>query len=141
MLDTLMENYPITQTPQPVIRDTFGCSLYPSLGGNALSFSPALGDTIDLTATSADPNVTITLPETLAIDAGISSTPTSLAFCGYKTETLFVRRDSYLQDSDRGDLQLSGGVVSARLALTERVTGLSENVKITIFKQEASFIS
>lgn len=135
-LDRLMESYPISETPQHVIRDTFGCSLYPSLADTALSFSPSLGDTIELAAASA-PNLTITLPETLAADAGIS-TPLSLAFCGYKTEALFVRRESYLEDSGRGSLQLSSGVVSARPSLSERVTGLTENVKMTFMKNQAS---
>ena len=132
-----MVNYPISATPQHIIRDTFGCSLYPSLEETALSFSPYLGDTIDLVSNPA-PNLTITLPETLAEDAGIGSQP-SLSFCGYKTEALFVQRESYLQDSGRGSLQLSSGVVSTTLSLGITVTGLTEStVRITFAKDQAS---
>lgn len=131
-----MENYPVTDNPQQIIRDTFGCSLHPSLGNTALSFSPSFGDTIELVS-APTPNLTITLPETLAEDAGIATQP-SLAFCGYKTETLFVRRDSYLQASGRGSLQLTSGVVSARPAMTERITDLTENVKMTFMKNQVS---
>ena len=136
-----MESYPIRQTPQGVIRDTFGCSLYPSLSGNELSFSPSLGDTISLADTDmpSGSNLTITLPETLAEDVGFSSTQASLSFCGYKTEALFSRRGSYLEDSGRGNLQVSSGIVSARLSLTERVTDLSENVKMIFIKNQVHY--
>ena len=131
-----MESYPILQTPQPVIRETFGCSLYPRLGASEISFSPSLGDMIDVTEAISGPNLTITLPERLAEDAGFSGTPPSLSFCGYKTEALFVRRGSYLEESGRGDLELNSGVVSARLAVTERVTDLSKHVKIMFVKNQ-----
>lgn len=134
-LKKLIESYPISQTPQHVIRDTFGCSIYPSLEDAELSFSPQLADTIELMDAPA-PNLTITLPETLAEDAGITTQP-SLAFCGYKTEALFVRRESYLQESDRGSHQLSSGVASAALSMNITVTGLNENnIRITFIKNQ-----
>ena len=135
-LDQLLETYPIRDTPQLVIRDMFGCSLYPDLGDTALSFSPGLGDAIQLVA-APTPNLTITLPDTLVADAGFS-TPPSLVFCGYKSESLFVRRESYLEDTGRGSLQLASGVVSARPAMSQRVTGLTENVKMTFIKNQVS---
>ena len=140
-----MENYPITQTPQPVVRDTFGCSLYPSLGNEALSFSPSLGDSIDLEASTADPSLSITLPETLAEDYGLSDTQASqpsLSFCAYKSPALFVRRESYLRESGRGSLQVASNIVSARISLTERVTDLSDFVKMSFMKTQVfSFIT
>lgn len=132
-----MENYPITQTPQHVVRDTFGCSLYPALTNSVLSFSASFGDTIDLESSSSSPNLTITLPGTLAEDIGLS-TPPSLAFCGYSTQTLFVRRDSYLQNSGRGILQVASGIVSARPAVSMRFTDLTETVRMTFRKNKAS---
>lgn len=136
-LDQLMANYPITETPQLVTRDMFGCALYPSVDNTVQSFSPSLGDSIELIAATT-PNLTITLPETLTEDAGIS-VQSSLAFCGYKSEALFVRRENYLLDKGRDSLQLSSGIVSVNPSLREgEVNGLSENVMIVFVKNMVS---
>lgn len=117
LIDLLTESYPIDEVPQPVIRDTFSCSLYSSVGDGALSFSPALGGSI-------------TLPASLS--ATLPSQP-SLAFCDYKNEALFIRREDSI---GQGSITLASGVVSARFSGELQVSGLEDPVVISFSKTE-----
>ena len=129
-MEQLVEFYPITQVPQPIVRQMFGCSLYPSLSTQELSFSPSLGDTIQLDS-QANPSLSITLPGSLSSVVDQNAAP---AFCAYRTESLFVRRESYLIASGRNILMVSSSVVSARLSLGLRVSGLVDPVRMDIKK-------
>lgn len=115
LIDQLTESYPIDEVPQLVVRDNFGCSLYPSLGDGALSFSPALGGVI-------------TLPASLS--ATLPSQP-SLVFCAYKNEALFIRRENSL---GQGSITLASGVVSARFSGELEVSGLEDPIVISFSK-------
>lgn len=134
VMNQLTEFYPITQIPTPIVRDMFGCSLYPSLGGQPLTFSPSVGDNIQLEE-AANPSLSIALPVSLGAASGLS-TPPSLAFCAHKTGGFFVRRRSYLAQGSQGALKLSSNVASARLSMGVTVRGLQDPVKMTFSKKE-----
>lgn len=131
-----MEFYPITETPQPIVRRMFGCSLYPSqsLTDQGLNFSPSLGDTIQLQG-QANPTLSIALPGALSDVVAPNVAPN---FCAYKTESLFIRRETYLVTSGRDTLVISSGVVSARLSLGVRVSNLVEPVRMSFKKSNVS---
>ena len=122
LLDQLTESYPIDQVPQQVLKDTFSCSLYPSLGDGALSYSLALGGTIALPA---------------SLSAILPSQP-SLAFCDYKNEALFIRRENFI---GQGSVTLASGVVSARLSGELQVSGLEDPVVITLSKTKVVILT
>lgn len=133
-MDQLTEFYPIRQVPQPIVRDMFGCSLYPTLGVNPLSFSPFFGNSVQLQGT-ATPSLSLTLPASLSGAIGQTSPP-SLAFCGYRGESLFVRRESYLVASGRSTLLVASNVVSARLSGGVKVSALQDPVKMSFNKNK-----
>lgn len=126
-----MEFYPITQIPHPIVRGMFGCSLYSSLSSQGLSFNPSLGDTIQLDG-QANPSLSIALPGSLSSAVGPNVAP---AFCAYRTESLFVRRETYMIASG---LVVSSSVVSARLSLGVQVSGLVDPVRMSIKKNNVS---
>lgn len=132
-----MEFYPITQIPQPIVRQMFGCSLYPSLGTGGLSFSPSFSDSIQLAA-QEDPDLNIALPPTLSATVEQNVAP---AFCAYRTDSLFVRRESYLIASGRNTLVVSSSVVTARLSLGVKVSGLVDPVTMDIKKNNVNKIN
>ena len=134
-LNQLVDLYPISEIPQPVIRDTFGCSIYPSLNTqSALTFSPSVGDEIQLSADNV-PSFSIALPGSLtdAIDA--TQSPAAL-FCAFRDEGLFVRRESYLSQTGRDTLVLSSNVACARVTLGVTVSTLTDPVTIIFTKPD-----
>ena len=134
MVEELVEFYPITQIPQPIVQQMFGCSLYPSLGTRGLSFSPSFGDNIQLDAQD-DSDLSIALPPSLSASVGQNVAP---AFCAYRTESLFVRRESYLIASGRNALVVSSSVVTARFSRGVKVSGLVDPVTMDIKKNKVS---
>lgn len=135
VLNQLTEIYPIDQIPQPIIRNMFGCSLYPTFNDQGLTFSPFLGDEIQLSEDEV-PSFSITLPGSLT-DAVDESLSPSVLFCAFRTEGLFVRRESYLTETGRSSLVLASNVACARLSLGVIVSDLTEPVRITFMKDDA----
>ena len=130
----LTESYPIQQVPTCFSRDAFGCCLYPAIGNEALSFSPNLEDNLELLE-STDPSLSITLPGSLS--SSLSSRP-GLSFCGYREESLFIRRESYLGNSALGSLTLASRVVSARLFQGVVASNLEEPIRMSFKKIQVS---
>ena len=129
MIYQLTESYPIQQVPTCFSRDTFGCCLYPAIGNEALSFSPEIGDTIQLQG-STNPSLNITLPASLS--SAISNQP-GVSFCAYK-EGLFIRRDSYLMESGQTSTVLASHVIGAKLHMGVTARNLQDPVRITFSK-------
>lgn len=132
MLDELVEFYPISQVPQPIVRNMFGCSLYPSLGNQGLLFSPSVGEEIQLVE-QANPSLNIALPGSLS---GAVGQDAGLAFCAYREESLFIRRETYLIQSGRNSLVVASNVVSARLSLGLKVSNLVEPVRMSFTRKD-----
>ena len=130
VIDQLTESYPIQQTPQPLSRDAFQCSLYPALGNEALSFSPEFEENGKLPGSAS-----ITLPGSLS--SSLSSRP-GLSFCGYREESLFIRREKYLGNSAQGSLTLASRVVSARLFQGVVASNLEEPIRMSFKKIQVS---
>ena len=139
LVEQLTEFYPIQQIPpQLIIRDTFGCALYPALDGGALSFSPDLQDDIELIS-AATPTVSMRLPSSLP--SAIGDSRPALAYCGFKGEGLFIRRQSYLTASGREFFELASNVVFARLSRGVVVENLQEPVMMTFAKSRVSIMT
>ncbi len=138
VIEELTEFYPISQTPQPIVREMFGCSLYPALGNEALSFSPELGGDVVQLQAAAEPTLTLSLPASLS--STVPDQP-ALSFCAYKEEGLFTRRRSYLAALGQGSITLASNVVSARLSRGVVVTNLKDPVRMSFSKIEVGFAS
>ena len=134
LLDQIVESYPVGQSPQPVVRDMFGCVVHQARPSQSISFNAAIADTIQVTNV-VNPHLTITTPSSLLDQLSISST-LSLAFCVFKDESLFVRRSSYLIDQNRASFQLGSSVVSARLSGGVSVKDLEDPVDMTFTRKQ-----
>lgn len=143
VFNDLLENYPIDDldTPQDLAKDMFACRIYPDLSSQVLIFRPKIGDIIELEAMST-PSLIMNLPTTHFNSTGNfnrASSQTSVTFCVFRNELLFLRRISYLAYTNRINFQLGSYPVSARISGRTSVKGLDNPVNITFKKFPVSF--
>lgn len=133
MLEQLVDAYPLDQTPQPIIRETFGCLVFSLVRGQAINFNAAVEDKVMVLEVDR-PSVSVVIPSSLFDQLTGSTSPSDIAFCAYKDHSLFVTRDSYLVQQGRGRDRYGGNAVSARLSGGLSVKNLEEPVELTFVK-------
>ena len=136
-LEQLAESYPIKTIPQLIVRDTYGCALYPALPDTALTFTPDLENQIILLSNTTH-SLSITLPSSLS--SVIGGSHPALTFCAFKNEALFVRREAYLNATGQQFIKLASKVVLARLSGGVAVKDLNDPITIS-FTQVVSVVA
>ena len=81
---------------------------------------------------AATPTVSMRLPSSLP--SAIGDSRPALAYCGFKGEGLFIRRNS--SDQDQGSFELASNVVFARLSGGVVVENLDEPVQMVFIKTQ-----
>ena len=151
MLDQLADTYPLTRNPTIIARDTFAIVIYSgvnpasfagqtvtALMGNTFQFR---GFTIENIGQQALNEATgsITLPRTLFNGRNLVR-PVKLVFNMYLTESLFVRRQQYLMQTNRTYNRLGSIVMAARISGGVRISGLEQPVQQSYYKNPVSSI-
>ena len=151
MLDQLADAYPLTRNPTIIARDTFAIVIYSgvnpasfagqtvtALMGNTFQFR---GFTIENIGQQALNEATgsITLPRTLFNGRNLVR-PVKLVFNMYLTESLFVRRQQYLMQTNRTYNRLGSIVMAARISGGVRISGLEQPVQQSYYKNPVSSI-
>lgn len=139
LLHILTEAYPIEVTPQPIIRNMFGCSAYPSLDDDGIDFSASFGDQITLNGDGTS-TISIELPGSVSDSLNGTVSP-SVIFCTYRTQGLYLSREQYLMDSGNDDLVIGSNIASARLSGGIMVTSLTDPVVIVFMKTDTVSIA
>ena len=121
-----MEAYPITQSPQSLRRDMYGCIVYSITTPEDITFSPSLTDSMITLMGTSNPDLSFTVPSS----ATSGNTPTSLTFCVFRDEKLFIRRED-----NRGSSFVGGSVVCASFAGDLSVSNLQDPVSMTFTKK------
>lgn len=130
MFDYLVEHYPITQNPQPLTMDTFGCLIYEIANPpHLIDFRPGLDNGQFQLIGAAEPVLTFTLPA--SVTTGLNPTPRSAALCVFENQAMFLRRNSYSLDNNQTDLLVGSYVVAARLAGGVLVKDLQDPVAMS----------
>jgi len=135
--NSLLDGYPLVQDLHTISKSHFACIIHriPS-SSRSYDFRPGLENGQIQLLGSARPVATFTLPR-----SAVESTrpaPQSVAFCMFTEESLFVRRNSYLQQRNRTNFELGGYVITSRFGQGVKARDLQEPVTMNFVRREVS---
>ena len=142
-MDRLSDLYPVTASPQLMVRDMYVVIIYDSLSRQTFQGQAVFADigakfAVDAFQTShikfdsfgGIPTASIALPASLLREAGLTGSH-RVVFNFFLTDGLFVRRDSYILANGLGYDKLGGLAVAAHVAGGVKVTGLEKPVNMS----------
>ncbi len=127
----MIDSYPITQDVQSVAKSMFGCLMYKIEAPRSFSFTPGIDKNNDIQLLGS-PNPVATFTLLNGVIQKMSPTPTSVAFCLFRNDKLFVRRSSYLQDTNRSSLVVGGHIISSHFGGNISVSNIKNGDEVTM---------
>lgn len=127
----MIDSYPITQDFQSVAKSMFGCLMYKIEAPRSFSFTPGIdrNNEIQLLG-SPSPVATFTLLS--GVIQKMSPIPPSLAFCVFRNNKLFIRRSSYLQETNRTSHKVGGYIISSHFGGNISVSNIQSGNEVTM---------
>ena len=143
-MDQLADTYPIVDSPTMLLRDTYAMVMFDvdpaSFAGHTVTVLKGTdfqfqGFTMGQIGLEASDQATgsIAVPQTLFNGLNLGS-QVRMVYSMFLTESLFVRRQQYLEQNNFTYSRLGSIVMAARVAGGIRITGLQQPVEQSYYK-------